>query len=225
MRAIILAAGRGERLRPLTDTIPKPLIYAGRKRLIEYHLENLALAKITEVVINICYKVEDIVYALSDGKKYGVNITYSVEQPKALDTGGGILNALPLLGDDPFLVISADIWTDYSLTRLIPSAHDLGNFLAHLILVPNPEHHAQGDFGLKDQLVTNDEDERFTYANMGIYSPALFKDCREKVFALAPLLRRAIAQQKVSGELHIGKWTDVGTIERLNALKKELWKG
>jgi len=222
MRAMILAAGRGERLRPLTDTIPKPLLYAGKKRLIEYHLENLARANITEVVINVCYKVEEIVQTLSDGKKYGVNITYSVEQPKALDTGGGILNALPLLGNEPFLVMSSDIWTDYSLTKILAKAQEISNFLAHLILVPNPQHHQAGDFGLSENLVTLTE-PKFTYANIGIYSPLLFENCNEKIFSLASLLRSAIAQQKISGELYQGQWTDAGTAARLNDLKKYLW--
>ena len=224
MKAIILAAGRGERLRPLTDITPKPLLYAGKKRLIEYHLENLARANITEVIINVSYKVEEIVQILSDGKKYGVNITYSVEQPKALDTGGGILNALPLLGNEPFLAVSSDIWTDYSFSNLLPNTHNLGDFLAHLLLVPNPEYNVNGDFGLHENLLTNDNPIKFTYANIGVYSPLLFKDCKERIFSLASLLRAAIAQQKISGELYTGQWTNVGTEKILNTLKKHLWQ-
>lgn len=224
MKAIILAAGRGERLRPLTDEMPKPLIYAGKKRLVEYHLENLARAGITEIIINVCYKVEEIIPILGDGSKYGVTITYSVEQPKALDTGGGILNALPLLGEQPFIVLSADIWTDYPLTKLTQQTLDVESNWAHLVLVPNPPYHAQGDFGLEQNLVTDGNAAKFTYANIGIYSPVLFENCKEKIFSLAPLLHQAIAQQKIIGELYTGEWFNIGTTEQLDALKKHLWQ-
>ena len=224
MKAIILAAGRGERLRPLTDETPKPLIYAGKKRLIEYHLENLARVGITEIVINVSYKVEDFLPILGTGEKYGVDITYSVEQPKALETGGGILNALPLLGDKPFIAISADVWADYPLEKLVQKAANLGSNLAHLVLVPNPSFRPQGDFGLEQDLITAGNAAKFTYANLGVYAPALFKDCHEKAFKLAPLLYQAIAEQKISGELYSDAWFNIGTHEQLNALRKHLWK-
>lgn len=224
MKAIILAAGRGERLRPLTDETPKPLIYAGKKRLIEYHLENLAHAGITEIVINVSYKVEDFLPILGTGEKYGVDITYSVEQPKALETGGGILNALPLLGDEPFIAISADVWADYPLEKLVQKAANLNFSLAHLVLVPNPSFRPQGDFGLEKDLVIDGNTAKFTYANIGVYTPALFENCREKIFALSSLLYQAIAQQKISGELYTGGWFNIGTSEQLNALRKHLWK-
>ncbi len=226
MKAIILAAGRGERLRPLTDETPKPLIYAGKKRLIEYHLENLARVGITEIVINVSYKVEDFLPILGTGEKYGVDITYSVEQPKALETGGGILNALPLLGDKPFIAISADVWTDYPLEKLVQKAANLHSNLAHLVLVPNPSFRLQGDFGLEQDLVraATGAAPTFTYANIGVYTPALFENCQEKVFKLAPLLYQAIAEQKISGELYSDAWFNIGTVEQLNALRKHLWK-
>lgn len=219
MRALILAAGRGERMRPLTDTTPKPLLKAGGRRLIEYHIEALAAAGITELVINHAHLGAQIEAALGEGERYGVRIRYSPEGT-ALETGGGILHALPLLGPAPFLVINGDIWTDFPFSHLPPVPRGL----AHLVLVDNPPHHPEGDFALVRGVVQPAGGPQFTFAGIGLYRPELFAGCRSGRFPLAPLLREAIAQRQVHGEHYRGRWTDIGTPERLAALEAELAK-
>ncbi len=217
MRAMLLAAGRGERLRPLTDELPKPLLRAGGNSLIEYHLHALAAAGIKDIVINLSYRGEQIAAALGAGQRYGVRIRYAHEGEPALETGGGIVNALPLLGDDPFLVINSDIWTDYPYARLAPPQGQ-----AHLVLVDNPPHHPQGDFAIAGQILTGAGSPKFTFSGIGVYKPALFAGCGSGAFPLAPLLCRAMEAGLVSGEHYSGRWMDIGTRERLVALDRLL---
>jgi len=211
MRAMILAAGRGERMRPLTDDTPKPLLRIGGQTLIEHHVHALAQAGITELVINHAYLGEQLVRALGDGNAYGVSITWSPEPDDALETGGGIHNALPLLGDAPFLVVNADVWTDYPFAGL-PNAPD---GLAHLVMVDNPAHHPDGDFALSNGQLSQQGPHRLTFSGIGVYRPALFADCTPGAFPLAPLLRAAMDKDAVSGEHYTGRWFDIGTPERL----------
>jgi N-acetyl-alpha-D-muramate 1-phosphate uridylyltransferase len=218
-RAMILAAGRGERMRPLTDDRPKPLLQAGGKSLIEYHLDALRGAGIRDVVINTAWQGQKLRDALGTGERYGVAIRYSDETPSALETGGGIFKALPFLGTGPFLVINGDIWTDWQLDRRF--ALD-DRDLAHLVLVPNPEHHPRGDFSLQDGRVTEDDDPRFTFSGIGVYRAEFFAGCQPGAFPLLPLFKRAIAAGCVSGELHAGQWFDIGTPARLATLDAEL---
>ncbi|UHD18119.1 N-acetylmuramate alpha-1-phosphate uridylyltransferase MurU [Thiocapsa bogorovii] len=227
MKAMILAAGRGNRMRPLTDQVPKPLLEAGGRPLIQYHLERLAAAGIREIVINHAHLGEQIEAALGDGSRFGVHIRYSPEQT-ALETGGGIFKALPLLGSDPFLVINGDIWSDIDFTGL----NIAGTDLAHLVLVDNPPHHPGGDFILRNDRVRAEGDQaeggriegdrRLTFSGVGVYSPGLFAGCRPGAFALAPLLRDAMEQDRVGGEHHRGYWLDIGTPERLAELDRLL---
>ena len=218
MKAMILAAGRGERLRPLTDSTPKPLLKVGEKSLIEYHLDKLAEAGIKEVIINTAWLGEKIQHALGDGKKYGLNIFYSDEGEQALETAGGIIKALPLLGDEAFLIINGDIFTDYDFKKL--TCFEL-NTEAHLVMVDNPEHNTKGDFALNDDWLENSGETQYTYSGIGIYTKEFFDGCAEGIRALAPMLKEKIAQQKVSGELYRKAWTDVGTIERLQTLNNQ----
>lgn len=214
MKAMILAAGRGERMRPLTDHTPKPLLSVGNKRLIEYHLEALASAGFNEVVINHAHLGEQIEQVLGGGERYGVTIHYSPEGG-ALETGGGIFRALPLLGDEPFVVVNGDIWCDYPFARL----REREVQAAHLVLVPNPPQHLAGDFVLLGEAVSDEgEGERLTFSGIGLYHPSLFDGCEAGAFPLAPLLRRAMAMGKVSGECFDGQWFDIGTPERLQQL-------
>lgn len=215
---MILAAGRGERMRPLTDVTPKPLLRVGGTTLIEHHLLRLARAGLHDVVVNTGHLGEQIEATLGDGARYGVRIEYSREGDAILDTGGGILNALPLLGEAPFLVVNGDIYTDYPYAGL--TAAPVG--LAHLILVPNPPQHAHGDFVLQQGRVSSEGEERLTFSGIGVYRPQLFASCRAGVFPLAPLLRRAMADGEVSGERYDGEWWDVGTPARLAALDVRL---
>jgi MurNAc alpha-1-phosphate uridylyltransferase len=217
---MVLAAGRGERMRPLTDAEPKPLLRVGGKRLIEYHLERLAAAGFREVVINTAWLGDMIESVLGTGGRFGLAITYSHERPEALETGGGIFNALPLLGSAPFLLVNGDVWTDidFGALRRDPPARSL----AHLVMVRNPPQHARGDFVLADGLVSEGEGSRQTYSGVGIYRPEFFAGCQPGKFPLLPLLRRAIAQRALSGELHEGLWYDIGTTERLAALDAQL---
>ncbi len=218
MKAMLLAAGRGERLRPVTDTLPKALVPVGGKPLIAWHLAALVRAGIRDVVINLSWLGEQLRAALGDGRDFGVRITWSDEGPVALETGGGIFRALPLLGPEAFLVVSADIWTDIDFSRvwLEPDA------LAHLVLIRNPPHHPRGDFGLDGDLVVERDSERLTYANVGVYRPEFFDGCTAGRFPLLQPLQRAIAQRRVRGELHRGQWSDVGTAERLAELTARL---
>jgi MurNAc alpha-1-phosphate uridylyltransferase len=218
---MILAAGRGERMRPLTDRTPKPLLPVGGHPLIVWHLERLARAGIREVVINHAHLGDQIESLLGDGEAWGVNIRYSEEPAGALETAGGIANALPLLGDDPFLVINGDIFCDWDVTGA-PSALAPGD-LAHLVLVPNPPHHAKGDFRFDNGRVGGDGPPTHTFAGIGIYCPELFAAiARGQRAALAPLLLEAMAAGRVSGELHGGRWVDVGTPARLKELDEAL---
>jgi MurNAc alpha-1-phosphate uridylyltransferase len=220
MKAMVLAAGRGERMRPLTDREPKPLLRVGGKRLIEYHLERLAAGGFRDIVINTAWLGDMIETALGRGERYGLSITYSHERPEALETGGGIFNALPLLGSAPFLLVNGDVWTDIdfgALRRPPPRGA-----LAHLMLVPNPPQHMRGDFLLEDGFVAEGEGPRHTYSGIGIYTPEFFEGSIPGKFPLLPLLKRAIAQRALSGELHEGQWYDIGTIERLKSLDAQL---
>ncbi len=216
--AMILAAGRGERMRPLTDHTPKPLLQVGGKPLIQYHVEALARAGIADLVVNHAHLGEQIVAFLGDGGGWGVSISYSPEPPGALETGGGIFNALPLLGDAPFLVVNGDIWCDYDFSRLsCPPGR-----LVHLVLVENPEHNPAGDFQLRDGEVVNEGDSRLTFSGIGVYRRELFAGCDPGAFPLAPLLRKAAAGGLVSGEWYRGDWRDVGTPRRLEELDSYL---
>lgn len=217
MKAMILAAGRGERMRPLTDHTPKPLLEVGGRALIEYHLINLVEAGFTDIVINHAHLGGRIEEKLGTGERYGACIRYSREG-QALETAGGIINALPLLGGEPFLVVNGDVWTDYSFQRLRKGLSGL----AHLVLVDNPSHHAQGDFALAHGKVRIAGAPRFTFAGIGVYRPELFARCAPGRAPLAPLLKDAMTQGLVTGEHHKGKWVDVGTPERLRNLDRML---
>lgn len=223
MRAMILAAGRGERMRPLTDLLPKPMLPVGGKPLIVWHLERLAAVGIRDIVINHAWLGHEIERALGDGAAYGVRISYSAETT-ALETAGGIAKALPLLGDDPFLVVNGDIWCDWNPA----AAHDAAGLVAQggawLLLVENPAHHPAGDFVLTAEgRVLAQGEPRLTFAGVGVYHPSLFADVpRGQAAPLAPLLRQAMGQELVRGVRHAGRWTDVGTPQRLAELDAEL---
>jgi MurNAc alpha-1-phosphate uridylyltransferase len=212
--AMILAAGRGERMRPLTDHTPKPLLEVGGKPLIQYHVEALARAGIVNLIVNHAHLGEQIETFLGDGNRWGVSIVYSPEPPGALETGGGICNALELLGEAPFLVVNGDIWCDYDFSHVRCS----GDKLAHLVLVKNPHHNPLGDFRLQDGVISNAESGRLTFSGIGVYSPELFASCGGGAFPLAPLLRKAADDGLVSGEHYRGGWIDVGTPQRLKEL-------
>jgi len=223
MIVMLLAAGRGERMRPLTDHTPKPLLKVGGKPLIVWHIERLARAGLTELVINHAHLGEQIERTLGDGRHLGVSIQYSAEG-KALETAGGIANALHLLGNASFAVVNADIYCDYDFAHLATRAATLkhNNEMAHLVLVNNPEQHPNGDFGLNGERVT-DTTPRLTFSGIGIYNPALFRHIpRGSIAPLAPLLREQIAAGKVSGEHYTGRWMDVGTPQRLQQLDNTL---
>ncbi|WP_110994278.1 N-acetylmuramate alpha-1-phosphate uridylyltransferase MurU [Pseudomonas sichuanensis] len=212
MKAMILAAGKGERMRPLTLHTPKPLVPAAGKPLIEYHLEALARAGFTEVVINHAWLGQQIEDHLGDGSRFGLRLRYSPEG-EPLETGGGIFKALPLLGDAPFVLVNGDIWTDYDFGALRAPLQGL----AHLVLVGNPGHHGRGDFRLQGEQVTDGDDApgTLTFSGISVLDPALFEGCQPGAFKLAPLLRKAMAAGQVSGEHYQGRWVDVGTPERL----------
>jgi MurNAc alpha-1-phosphate uridylyltransferase len=219
---MILAAGRGERLRPHTDHTPKPLLRVGGRALIEHHLHALGEAGFRDIVINQGHLGEQLPATLGDGSRYGLRIAYSYEGTPPLETGGGIHHALPLLGPAPFLVVNGDVWTDYPFARL--RRDPLG--LAHLVLIDNPRHRPGGDFGLGDDGSVTDQappnTPRLTFSGIGIYRPELFAACTPGAFPLAPLLRRAMAAGQVSGEHYRGQWMDVGTPERWRALDRAL---
>ena len=220
MKAMILAAGRGERMRPLTDHVPKPLLPVGGQPLIVWHIQRLAAAGISDIVINHAWLGAQIEAELGDGERYGVHIDYSREGT-GLETAGGIATALPLLGDEPFIVLNGDVLTDVDLPSLMHRRQGVNGrtTLAHLLLVPNPRHHPQGDFGLyPDGSIApdNQHGEALTFSGIGLYHPELFANTRAGEPApLAPLLRAAMAQQQITGERHNGLWLDVGTAERL----------
>ncbi len=219
MKAMILAAGRGERMRPLTDTVPKPLLPVAGKPLMQYHIEALADAGITQIVINLAWLGRLIRESLGDGSRFGVRITYSEEGDAALETGGGIVAALPLLGPDPFLVVSGDIWTDCPLSHVAGSLR--AGDVAHFVVVPNPDFHARGDFALQDERLVP-AGERFTYANIGVFRSEFFGGCSRGRFPLAPLMHEWIAKGRVGGELYQGRWRNVGTPAQLAELDAEL---
>jgi len=216
--AMILAAGRGERMRPLTDHTPKPLLKAGGVPLIHHHLAALSRAGFRRVVINYSHLGKKIEVALGDGSRWGLRVDYSPELAGALETGGGIYNALPLLGEEPFLVVNGDIWTDFDYAGIACPR----NSLAHLVLVDNPGHHPEGDFRLVDDRVTETGEALLTFSGIGIYRRVLFAACSDGPFPLGPLLRGAIAKGEVSGEHYSGNWIDVGTPERLKELDQRL---
>jgi N-acetyl-alpha-D-muramate 1-phosphate uridylyltransferase len=211
--AMILAAGRGERMRPLTDTTPKPLLPVHGQSLIERHVINLAHAGFTRIVINLAWLGEQIRDTLGDGTRYGVAIHYSEEKPRALDTGGGIFRALPQLSPGPFAVINGDIYSDFPLETLrLEIARD-----AHLVLVPNPSY-LHGDFGLEHGQALASAAQRFTFGCIAVYRTAFFAGCVDGAFPMMPLWRRSMAAGQCSAQLYTGLWEDVGTPERLAAL-------
>jgi MurNAc alpha-1-phosphate uridylyltransferase len=221
MKAMLLAAGRGERLRPITDHIPKALVEAGGKPLIGWHLERLARAGFREAVINVSHLGERIVERLGDGRAYGLRLHYSRERER-LETAGGIANALPLLGTEPFLLVNADVYCECDFARL--RGVSLDDRLAHLVVVPNPPHKAKGDFELRGGLIVGDDPApRYTYSGVALMKPALVAPVKpgEKA-ALAPLLYAAAGNRRLGGELYEGLWQDVGTIERLAELEAQL---
>lgn len=220
MKAMILAAGHGTRMRPLTNHTPKPLLRVGDKPLIVWHIEKLAQAGYQDIVINIGWLGEQIPAALGAGSRWQVNLHYSDEQQEGvLETAGGIIKALPLLGDEPFLVINGDIWCDYPCVPVALAQNDL----AHLVLVNNPEHHPDGDFALQQQRVLQGTSlPRHTFSGIGFYRPQLFSALSYGKQPLAPLLRSAMQDRLVSGELYQGEWLDIGTPERLLALNEKL---
>jgi MurNAc alpha-1-phosphate uridylyltransferase len=234
MKALIFAAGLGERMRPLTGHTPKPLLEAGGKPLIAWHLEKLAAVGVDEVVINTSWLAERFPATLGDGRRWNLGIRYSYEGPVPLETGGGMQHALSLLGDSPFIAVNGDIWTDYDF-GLLPR-EPRGD--AHLVMVDNPSHNPLGDFRLQgDGRLQSDGEPRLTFSGIGLYRPSLLDDWRQVIgdaqgaaetpprFKLAPLLRRAMTAQRASGEHHRGHWTDVGTPQRLAQLDHELQGG
>jgi len=236
MKALIFAAGRGERMRPLSDTTPKPLLRAGGKRLIEWHLENLARAGVREVVINTSHLASQFPATLGDGARYGVRIEYSYEGGTALETGGGMLHALPLLGNEPFISVNGDIWSDFDFATLPREPQGL----AHLVLVDNPPHRAQGDFGIEEDgrlLPFADSpgaQRMLTFAGIGVYRPDFLDGWREVIgdasgarenpprFSITPLLRAAISKNQIGRQPHHGAWFDIGTPQRLRELDARL---
>ncbi len=215
MKTMILAAGRGERLRPLTDQIPKPLLPVAGKPLIEYTIEALVNAGFKDLVINIAHLGAQIKKVLGNGQRFGAAIQYSDEGDNALETAGGIIKALPLLGDQPFLVVNGDLATDFPFIELRQKQIDL----AHLVLVANPEHHPQGDFGLQQNLISENSQTRYTFSGIGLYHPNLFSTLSPGKTPLGPLLRQAATHSRISGQLYRGFWMDVGTLQRLEELE------
>ncbi len=230
MKALIFAAGLGERMRPLTDTTPKPLLRVGGKPLIEWHLEKLAALGIGEVVVNTSWLAEQFPQALGDGARWSLRIHYLYEGDTPLETGGGMCNALPLLGEAPFLLVNGDVWTDFDFAGLPREPRGL----AHLVMVDRPPQATHGDFALDaDGCVRADGEHKLTYAGIGVYRPQLLDGWRDVIpapllangnpkFPLAPILRAHMADGAITGEHHRGRWTDVGTPERLQRLDAAL---
>ena len=216
MKAMILAAGYGKRMLPLTEKIPKPLLHVRGMALIEHHLKNLALAGVQDVVINLGHLGQMIEDALGDGANYGLRIQYSPEGPDPLETGGGMTKALPLLGPSPFIIVNADIFCDYDFSIIPP----LGDHLdAHLVLVDTPSYKAKGDFSLCDDYVLDAAEPALTYSGIALYHPRILKGAIVERFSIIPRLRNAILSGRVSGSYHSGMWSDVGTPERLLQLQ------
>lgn len=219
IKAIILSAGYGKRLRPLTDRIPKPLVPVGGKPLIVHHLEKLAASGFREIVINLGHLGSKIPEALGNGSSWGLSIAYSDEGPEPLETGGGITKALPLLGQETFLVVNGDVWCDLDFSAIpsqLPEKDD-----ALLFLVPQPEWRDRGDFSLRDNRVVESESPDLLYAGIALYHPRILDGAKVEKFSIVPRLRQSIASGRVGGILHSGKWDDVGTPERLDALQSE----
>ncbi len=210
---MILAAGRGERMRPLTDTCPKPLLKVKGQALIEYHIKALVKSGINELVINHAYLGQQIEDYLGTGEKYGAAIQYSPESD-AMETGGGIFNALRYFGDEPFIIVNGDVWTDYDFSHLPKQISNL----AHLVMINNPPHNPGGDFYFNSGMLNEFKGNKLTYSGIAIIHPLLFKDCASGAFPLAPLLRSAISNNQISAEHYLGVWVDVGTPERLAEL-------
>ena len=218
MKVMLLAAGRGERMGHLTEYCPKPLLKVAERALIEHHIVALKDQGFYEFVINVAYLGDQIKAALGNGDRWAVSIQYSDEGGQALETGGGIFKALPLLGEEPFLLVNADVWTDFPYADL--RAKDDKNI--HLVLVNNPAHNEKGDFCLLDGVVESEGGERYTYSGIGVFRPIIFEQQSAGVFPLAPIIRQTISKGQVSGELHNGEWIDVGTPERLADLELKL---
>ena len=226
MKALVFAAGKGERMRPLTEHTPKPLLWVRGKPLIAWHLEKLAAIGVRDVVVNTSWLSERFAPTLGDGAHWGLRLHFSHEGAEPLETGGGMLHALPLLGDAPFIAVNGDIWCDHDFAALPREPAGL----AHLVLVDNPGHNARGDFALVGDQVQSQGEPSLTFAGIGVYRPALLANWRDVIgevpgaglspprFKLAPLLRAAMREQKITGEHFTGAWTDVGTPERLAAL-------
>lgn len=223
MKAMILAAGRGERMRPLTDHVPKPLVPLAGQTLIEHAVSALRRAGVTDLVVNLGYRGQQIRERLGNGEALGVQIRYSDEGDPALETGGGVFRALDLLGEEPFLLVNADVWSEFDLGVLSRRAEQMPDRdLAHLVLVPNPEHRMQGDFALVGDRVLNTGDPTLTFSGLSVLRPELFCLCEDGRFPLAPLLRHAAACGQMSGERFDGRWSDVGTPGRLAELEASL---
>ena len=217
MKAMILAAGLGNRLRPLTATTPKPLLRVGGKPLLQYHLEALASAGITDIVINTSWLAEKIEDYFGDGSDFGVIIRWSREV-EPLETGGGIANALPLLGSEPFIIMNGDVWTDFPLHSL-----NLDNHAdAHLVMIENPGHNLAGDFSIADNLVSYDVGPKYTFSGISVFRPHLFAGFKDSCFALRDVLRPAISSRRVTGAVYTGQWWDIGTADRLYQLDQQL---
>lgn len=215
MKAMILAAGRGERMRPLTDSTPKPLLPVAGKPMLQYTIEALVKSGFDNIVINLAYRGQQVKDALGEGSQFSAHIDYSEEGETGLETAGGIIHALPLLGTEPFLVVNGDVASDFDFAKLYNKPIDM----AHLVLVNNPAHHADGDFGLQHDRVLASAAQQFTFSGIGLYRPELFAQTQPGKSKLAPLLRQAMQQGKVSGEHHPGFWMDIGTPERLKELE------
>jgi MurNAc alpha-1-phosphate uridylyltransferase len=216
VKAMILAAGRGERLRPLTDSLPKSLVEVRGKSLLERHLKNIRDAGIVDVVINLGWLGDKIVERVGSGSEYGLNVEYSPEGENILETGGGIHNALPMLGDEPFLVVNADIYTDMP----VPDVTLEDNMVGHLVLVRSPSYRDGGDFDIEDGLVQNGVSRPLTFSGVSIYRPEFFDDCKAGRFSIVPMLREAADARCLQGSLYEGHWADVGTPERLQAVNE-----
>ncbi len=215
MRAMVLAAGRGERLRPLTDEVPKSLVEVRGESLLERHLANIHAAGVRTVVVNLGWLGDRIVERIGSGKRYGLNVLYSQEGDNILETGGGIHKALPMLGDAPFLVINADIFTDMPVPEIKLADQHIG----HLVMVPSPDYRDGGDFDIEDGLIRNGETQRLTFSGVAMYRPSFFDGCKPGRFPLAPMLREAAENGQLSGSLYEGVWADIGTPERLKAIQ------
>lgn len=219
---MILAAGRGNRLRPITDTTPKPLVPLCGKPLIEYHIEKLAQAGIKEIVINHAWLGGNIESTLGDGSRWNLTIHYSAEPEGGLETAGGIINALPLLGQEPFLLINGDVFCDMDFAKLVKQAGNLKqnpDSLGYLMLVPSPEHNESGDFGLSESNKVLEQGV-YTFAGLSVLSPRLFANMKVGFIRLAPILREAMVKGLITGQVEVGLWSDVGTLERLQATEK-----